>query len=304
MASPRLGSSASCAVLVGAGLMAPGIAAALASAGLCVRVVARREAAATQAARRASQLSASEILSGPIDEQSFIDASLVIETISEDLDAKRQVLAHVEPWLAPEAVIATNTSSLRLEDLAAVLVDPERFVGLHFLNPAEATAIVEITPAPGTQAEVVALLVELARRMGKRPLVLDHASPGFVWNRLQAAMLRECLALLEEGVAEASDIDAAVSDGLAPRWLAAGPLRTADLGGLETFRRVADGLFPYLSADLSAPARLAELADRNGSFYEWTPQTRAATEKLRAEALAVGRRLARPRAEIQDCREE
>ena len=95
-----------------------------------------------------------------------------------------------------------------------------------FSHPAERTTLVEITPASATTPATITALRELAERMGKRAIVLRHDVPGFVWNRLQAAILRESLALLENGVCDAHDIDAAVSQGLAPRWVAAGPLAT------------------------------------------------------------------------------
>ena len=128
--------------------------------------------------------------------------------------------------------------------------------------------------------------------MGKRPLVLRHDVPGFVWNRIQFAVLRECLHILGEQVADASAIDAAVSDGLAPRWLAAGPLATVDLGGIETFRRAAENLFPLLASNAAVPASLSGLAPADEAFYRWTPESTAAIEALRAEALDAGRRIA------------
>jgi 3-hydroxyacyl-CoA dehydrogenase len=108
--------------------------------------------------------------------------------------------------------------------------------------------------------------------MRKQPLILQRGVPGFVWNRIQFAVLRECLHPLDEGVADASAIDAAVSDGLAPRWLAAGPLATAELGGIDTSRRAAENLFPSLDASATVTASLAGEPDRG--FYRWTAASR------------------------------
>jgi 3-hydroxybutyryl-CoA dehydrogenase len=148
--------------------MAPGIAAAVAAAGPSVRVLARRDRAAAQAAEHASKLSNITVAGGPIDERSLRDVDMVIETVLEDLDTKCELLKRVEPWLLSTAVIATNTSSLPLEKLAGVLLRPNRFVGLYFLNPAEATALVEITRAPATDESVVTAVAELVKVMGKR----------------------------------------------------------------------------------------------------------------------------------------
>jgi 3-hydroxybutyryl-CoA dehydrogenase len=213
----------------------------------------------------------------------------VIETVLEDLALKQELIAKLETWVRDGAVIATNTSSLPVETLASTLAEPGRFAAFHFLNPAESTTVVEIVPGSATTPETVSLLVELARRMEKTPLVLRRDYPGFVWNRLQMAMIRECLHLLDEGVADIEAIEAAVSDGLAPRWMAAGPLATSDLGGSGTFLRVAEQLFPRLASG-------AEVSGRLGTgFFEWTDETSSATRELRAATLHAGRGFAKRR---------
>ena len=115
--------------------------------------------------------------------------------------------------------------------------------------------------------------------MGKTPIVARRDVPGFVWNRLQFALLRECLHLIDEGVADAATIDAAICEGLAPRWLATGPLATADLGGIRTFATIAEQLFPVLSAAREVTPALTA----RERFYEWTPASEAAVAALRAE---------------------
>ena len=108
-----------------------------------------------------------------------------------------------------------------------------------------------------------------------------------MWNRLQFALLRECLHLIDEGVADAPTIDAAICEGLAPRWLATGPLATTDLGGIRTFATIAEQLFPVLSATREVTHALAA----RERFYEWTPASEAAVAALRAEALDAARPL-------------
>ena len=228
------------AVVLGTGSMAPEIAAALAGAGAGVTVAGRDARRAEDAAERARALvPGSRIGAAPTAPAALAGAEVVVETIVEDAAAKRALLAAVEPWCPAKALIVTNTSSLRVADLAGALRRPERFAGLHFLKPAHLTAVVEVVPGPATAEGALRTARELARAMGKAPLVVRRDVPGFIWNRVQFAVLRECLHMLEAGVASAADIDAAVSDGLAPRWTAAGPLATADLGGLATFARVA-----------------------------------------------------------------
>ena len=280
--------SAPLVVIVGTGRMAPGIAVACRHAGMDVRIAGRDAARAAAAAGEAG------VAPAPLARESFDGATLVIETIVEDLAVKRELLARIEQWTAPDTVAATNTSSLSIDALAEALERPERFAGLHFLFPAERTDVVEVIAGSRTAADARELLIALVEGMGKHPLVLRRDIPGFIWNRLQFAVLRECLHLLEEGVADAESIDAAVSDGLAPRWLAGGPLATADLGGLETFRSVARQLFCVLSDAAAVPGRL----DGERPFYAWSDTSRDAVSALRADVIATGRELARRRREI------
>jgi 3-hydroxybutyryl-CoA dehydrogenase len=283
-------------IVVGTGRMAPGIAAACALAGSAVTISGRNPARVEAAAQAAAQIAGRTVLGAPFGAGAFVEAHVAIETVVEDLAVKREVLGTIESWLPADAVVATNTSSLPIHELAEALKRPERFAGLHFLNPAQLTAVVEVVPGPATSPETVGRLVELVRRMSKQPLVLRNDAPGFIWNRIQFAVLRECLHILDEGVADVAAIDAAVSDGLAPRWLAAGPLATVDLGGIDTFRRAAEYLLPRLASTSTVPASLAGKAAAGGSFYRWTPASSTAIESLRAEALEVGRRIAERRA--------
>lgn len=274
--------------------MAPEIAAALAATGTAVRIAGRdagRTAAAVKAAVGLTE-GTGDIGAGALDAATFRDAALVVETIVEDLDTKREVLARVEGWCPATAVIATNTSSLRIADIARALAAPERFAGLHFLKPGHLTGVVEVIPGPATSDETVEVLRGLAGQMGKTPLVVRADEPGFIWNRIQFAVLRECLHMLELGIADAADIDAAVSDGLAPRWVAAGPLATADLGGLRTFALICEQLFPHLADGTEAPGELVARAEAGEPFAEWAATGGPAVAALRAQALRGGREIA------------
>lgn len=289
-------------VIVGTGRVVPGVAAAFAAACDSVLVAGRDEDAAKACAATASALGGTAVLSGGINNEIFGQASLVVETVVERLDVKRALLARIDPWLRADAVVVSNTSSLPLDDLAACMHDPRRFAGLHFLHPAHLTKIVELVPAATTSDETVSVLHGIVLRMQKRPIMVSRPVPGYVWNRLQMAVLRECLALVESGVTDAESVDAAVAEGLAPRWLAAGPLATADAGGLATFYEIARQLFPLLAADTSPSPLFTRARDGDG-FYEWTADDRTALEAARTAALDAGADVAaqrprpRPRAE-------
>lgn len=281
--------------------MGPEIAAAFATAGFEAQIAGRTAAGRADAARRATDLAEGRpVTSAPIDAPTFAQADLVVETIVEDLATKHELLARIEAWCDPRAVIATNTSSLTIADIASALRSPARFAGLHFLKPAHLTGVVEIIPGAATSPATVDVLRDVAVQMGKAPLVAQRDVPGFIWNRIQFAVLRECLHMLETGVASAADIDAAVADGLAPRWVAAGPLATADLGGLATFATICDLLFPHLANDTSAPAAITGPAAAGESLQAWTAGAGAEVQALRADALAAGREIARRRRELSE----
>ena len=276
------------AVVIGTGRMGPGIAAACAKAGAEVHIIGRnaeRTERAVEAARKLAGDAVPPIESGPIEPALMAGADLVVETIIEDADVKSELFRKIEEWIEDRTILATNTSSFRIGDLAQGVARPERFIGFHFLNPAQITAIVEVIPGPATDERTTAWLVDFGRRMGKTPLVVHRDVPGFIWNRLQCAMLRECLHLLDEGVADVESIDAAVSDGLAPRWIASGPLATADLGGIQLFSIVASRLYLSLCNDTKPQPALAERGRRGERFYHWTEQSEQDVGDLRQTNL-------------------
>jgi 3-hydroxybutyryl-CoA dehydrogenase len=212
------------------------------------------------------------------------EARLVIESVPERLTLKRGILAEVE-MAAPEgALIATNTSSLSLDDLAASLRRPERFLGLHWFNPAHLIPLVEVVPAAATESQAVEWSVHVLKRAGKRPRVLQRAVPGFLANRLQYALIREALQLLEDGVADAETIDGVITDCLGPRWAVIGPLRSTDLAGVETAIAVAEQLYGDLSCATRPQRPLRELREqgrlgvRTGEGFHAYPDPQAAVD--------------------------
>lgn len=293
--------SSTAVVVIGTGHVSPAVAAAFASRGRETIITGRNDVRAGEAARIASDLARAHVGGAPLAPATFAHAALVVECVAEDLAVKRALLTTVEPWVPPEGIIVTNTSSLPVDELAESLQRPGRFGGLHFLHPAHLTGVVEIVAASRTEQDTLDRLMSWAAEIGKRPIVVKQPLPGFVWNRLQMAMLRECLELVAQGVADAEAVDAAVSEGLAPRWLAAGPLATADLGGIAVFSEIARQLYPHLSARTEPTATLDQ-AEASGGFYTWDADDKAGTETARAEALAFGANLAqrRPRPKPRD----
>lgn len=173
--------------------------------------------------------------------------ALIQESIVEDFRAKATVIAPLARRF-PDAVIATNTSSLSISALGEAIDAATRVIGMHYWNPPLLMPLVEVVAGRDTSRATVAFACELVRTLGKRPIMVSREVPGFVWNRLQFALLREALWLVEEGVATAEAIDEVVRDGLARRLRYTGPFQTVSLGGIETFRQIADALFPVLSS--------------------------------------------------------
>jgi 3-hydroxybutyryl-CoA dehydrogenase len=291
------------AVVIGAGTMGTRIAACLARAGVVVCATARRPetlrsaAAAVRAALAGlgdgADSMADRVLFTTEADAELARADLVIETIREDLAAKTAVLGHVAQRARPDAIVTTNTSSLDLAALAAAAAGPERFAGLHWFNPADLVALVEVVPAPGTSAATVETLRGWMLGLGKTPVVLTRAVPGFVANRLQYALIREAYALVADGVCTWADADLAVTSGLGPRWAAVGPFQSMDLAGLDVHLAVARALFPVLAADSEPPDLLGDLvaAGRLGAksgaglLGDYPPQRREAVAALRDSVL-------------------
>lgn len=179
-----------------------------------------------------------EAIEGPID--------LVLESVVEDAEAKGVVLrAAAERF--PQAMLASNTSSISIGRLGELSGAPERMIGNHYWNPPLLMPLVEVISGPKSDPNVVQRSVELIASVGKRPVVIEKDVDGFVWNRLQLALLREAVWIVENGVASPGVVDEIVRDGLARRWRYTGPFETAALGGPDTFTRVANNLWPVLS---------------------------------------------------------
>lgn len=219
------------------------------------------------------------------------DAHFVTEAVPEHLPLKWQVFAEIEPLVRDDTILASNTSTLPLADLATNLVRPERMIITHFFNPAHLVPLVEVIKADNTPGEVLSITLELMKRLGKTPVVLKKEVPGFIANRLQAALLREALHLVASGVADCEDIDTAVTAGPGFRWSVLGPLETADFGGLDTWQRVMDNLCPELNCVRSAPEIIntmnieGSLGVKSGAgFYRYSTQE-VITEKIRSRDL-------------------
>jgi 3-hydroxybutyryl-CoA dehydrogenase len=179
-------------------------------------------------------------------------ADLVVESLPEDLELKASVLRPACA-VAPDAVVATNTSSLSISAIGEAIGRPLKTVGTHYLNPPLLMRPVEVIAGERTSRETVAFVRTALLDLGKLPIVVQRDVPGFVWNRLQFALVRECTWLVENGVASAEEVDTVVREGLARRWGRVGPLRAIALGGVDTWNRSGRNIVPELSNTSKLP---------------------------------------------------
>ncbi|WP_460428097.1 3-hydroxybutyryl-CoA dehydrogenase [Azotobacter armeniacus] len=232
--------------VIGAGTMGNGIAQVCALAGRQVTLVDISDSALERGLATLSGNLERQVKKGLISEadrqaalarvhpQSSYDAlagsGLVIEAATESLDLKRQILALIEDVTEPDALIASNTSSLSISQLASALSNPERFIGLHFFNPVPVMTLVEVIRGLQTSAATHARALEFAEYIGKTAISVRN-SPGFVVNRILCPMINEAIFVLQEGLASAQDIDTGMQLGCNHPI---GPLALADLIGLDT----------------------------------------------------------------------
>lgn len=171
---------------------------------------------------------------------------LVVESVIEDLTAKGDILREVASrW--PGATIASNTSSLSITEIGRLAGAESRTLGTHYWNPPLLMPLVEVIAGDQTDPARLETTIETLRTLGKQPVLVARDVPGFVWNRLQLALVREAAWIVQNGVATADVVDAIVRDGLARRWRYTGPFETMALGGAESFKRIGANLFPVLS---------------------------------------------------------
>ncbi|MBO9604606.1 MAG: 3-hydroxyacyl-CoA dehydrogenase family protein [Paenibacillaceae bacterium] len=230
-------------------------------------------------------------------------ADWVFEAAPEQAAVKQELYRQLAPLLADQTAVASNTSTFSLAALAAEVPFADRIVIAHFFNPAPLVPLVEVVSLPGTKEGVADSLMRLLSACGKTPILLRKDVPGFIANRLQAAVMREACHLLASGVADAAQIDAAVRDGIGLRWALSGPFEVADYGGLDIWSKVTAHLLPELDTGIAAPEPILEQvrqgrlgAKTGGGFYEYDGSAQEREQARNARLL----RLLRSRDEGQE----
>ena len=299
--------------IVGAGLMGGGIAALMCAAGIPVKVLDKDK---EQLSRIESHVTAfvEELehygLAEPgstgkikdrleiIDEYGGLsDCVALIEAVFEDPVIKKEVYAQVEQHVSADTLLATNTSNIVPSDLIDEMQHPERFLVVHFWNPPHAVPLVEIVPHPLTDKGIIDRAVDLVKTIGNEPVVLGKEVPGFIGNRLQYALLREALWLVQNGIADCAEVERAMTLSIGRRYAITGPFATADLGGLDTFLTISKQLMPQLASD-SEPLKVMERIVETGAkgaksgqgLLSWPEERTQSVIKLRNNTLLQRRK--------------
>lgn len=291
--------------VIGGGVMGTGVAAIFVAAGWRAQVVEPDAAARArvadnvEAAARAAGVhrpgGETVALASPAD----IDWSgvrLVIECAPEDLAVKQRVFAELDRLAPPDVPLASNSSGMPITRIGAGCASRQRMLGLHFFMPAHLVPAVEVIRGEATDERIAQRVGEIMQSVRMKPVNVKRDVPGFLANRIQHAMMREAIALVEEGFASAEDVDTAVRYGFGFRYIAAGPLLQKDLAGIDIHCAAAASIYPHLRNDDVPSPLMRELvargdygvkaASRKG-FYEWD-EASIAREKARYE-IALGK---------------
>jgi 3-hydroxybutyryl-CoA dehydrogenase len=277
--------------IVGAGTMGAGVAEIFAQFGYTVILYNRSKAGMERAVERLQSKIA--VAPAPIETETdtaeakiyttrdlteLTQVDLISESIAENLEVKQDIFRQLDEICNAKTIFTTNTSGLSISQIATAVSHPERFAGVHFFNPPEIVPAVEVIKGAETSDVTCEDLIDLLRLMKKQPILVQKDVPGFVASRLQFAVVREALHLLEEGIASPADIDAVMKHGLGLRWALLGPLEIADLGGLDIFNTVGSYVAKSLSNATESPKVLQDLvaagklgAKTGSGFYEYPP---------------------------------
>src|SRR5262245_27747483 len=272
-----------CAALIvmGAGVMGQGIARLFANAGMQVTLVDPRDVARPHPNVTLARKAPSDVT-----------PDLIIEAVFEDLDVKQAVYAELEELYQGRPVVATNTSGLPLEALAAPLRYRHRFLAMHFFMPADMFPMIEVVRGERTEEAAMVLAVDAVKQARREPIVLQRPVNGYLINRLQHSILHEAYHLLESGIATAEMIDSVAKQLLGPRMCITGLLEQKDLAGLEMHAQAQRSIVPTLchtgvpNAYLQDMVARGDVGIRSGrGFYDWRNRDGAATQRRASDRL-------------------
>jgi 3-hydroxybutyryl-CoA dehydrogenase len=222
-------------------------------------------------------------------------ADIVAEAMIEDLEQKNAVYRRLDEICPPHTIFASNSSSFMPSLMAKATKRPKQFVGAHYYNPPYLIPLVEVIRGKETSDQTVDLMTAILLRLGKTPVQVRREVPGFIANRIQAAVWREILSPVQDGVATPEDVDLVMTTSLGRRWAVAGPFETTDLAGLDLKQAILTELLPSIASSPDVPEVLrekvarGELGIKTGQGFrgEWSPERIAETRARLAHALTT-----------------
>ena len=298
------------AAVIGMGTMGPGIAATLARGGMVVSCHdSNEEALAASSGLIAAATAVLEALNVPDQgngsgiafsgdlEETVAGADLVIETVPESLDLKRDLLGKLDGLVDKGCVLASDTSGIPISQLQVGISNPGRVIGMHWSNPPHIIPIIEVIAGEKTSPGVVDWMVKTIKKINLQPIVVKKDVPGFVENRVLYALLRECVDLVEKDVIDAEDLDACVSWGIGYKLSVVGPMALLDMAGRESEQAGGSDLNKDLSTrgDVSAfileRAREGRLGIKSlGGVYDYKAEEVPKLRQARAQKLVAARK--------------
>ena len=213
------------------------------------------------------------------DKEVYADADFIIECVPEILSLKQELLADIEKYCRKDCILATNTSVMRITEIAKLCTYKERVLGAHFWNPAHFIPLVEVVKTENTDEKNIVYTMELLKKVGKNPIYCKKDVPGFVANRLQHALWREAFYMVENGIADAEAIDEACKFGPGLRWPVLGPIENSDMVSIELTYNIHNYILQHLADNHSPSTCLKDMMDKghNGfktgkGWFEWTKE--------------------------------
>lgn len=300
------------AVVVGSGIMGRDIAAIFVNAGWATQLVAPESDTWDAAARHVAQ-SVAQLRGEPrfgllrlrhgLRDVEWNGVDVVIETVTEKLEVKREVFAQLDALVPAGVPIGSNSSGLRITDIAAGCHTASRMANAHFFLPAHLVPLVEVAKGAFTHDAAVDRLLEIFGAAGRIPVRVNRDVPGFLANRIQHALMREAFSVIDEGLASPEDVDAAVRFGFGFRYVAAGPILQKEFAGLDTQFAAASSIYPSLCNDATPSRTLREkvAAGRYGTksghgFWRWNAEQIALERARYEDVLQQAQRLLVPAA--------
>jgi len=220
------------------------------------------------------------------------EAQLIIEAVTENLRLKQNIFQELDNLCLPDTILATNTSVIRVTEIAAKARYQERILGAHFWNPPYLIPLVEVVKGDSSSTEVVETIYHVLKNVGKHPVAVMKDVPGFIGNRLQHALWREAISIVANGIADAAAVDDVIKKGLGMRLPVLGPLENADMVGLDLTLAIHEYVlkhidsFPGPSPLLREKVEKGELGFKTGNgFYKWSPEEMENSRKRLLEHL-------------------